>query len=110
MPGMLDGRLRVCRAKLDNGEIVAYQLCCGIDSLWPTEDEEHYEFIGEGVIHSIDGAEYGGTERHKFYQRRITPLSEQRNPDGSLKYPKKKSKNPFNRYTALTEKNKGDLP
>lgn len=106
MPRMLDYGRTVCRAKLDNGEIVAYQLCCNIDS--PTEDEEHYEFIGEGVIHSIDGAEYGGTERHKFYQCRITPLSEQRNPDGSLKYPKKKSKNPFNRYTALTEKNKED--
>jgi hypothetical protein len=50
-------------------------------------------FMNKGdIIYSVDGVKQGGTNRHRFYRRKITSL--------------KKEEEPFNRYTALTRKNK----
>lgn len=64
--GSLRSEKNITTAKLDDGRIIIYDICANrVDAY----DSSGFEFIGWGVIHSVDGIEQNFTERMCFFVR-----------------------------------------
>ena len=52
-------------AKLENGEKVNYDACGNSQHDYP-----HYEYIGEGIIWTINGVNQNSTTKRHFFKRK----------------------------------------
>jgi len=66
MSGGIRTERHVTKAKLDDGRIVIYDVCADRINAY---DPENFQFIGWGVIHSVDGAEQSFTKRMCFFEK-----------------------------------------
>ena len=70
---IFDRTVIVNRAKLDNGEVVIFDVQCSEPKgRHPYEiySETIYEYLGEGVYWSSNGVMQSGTQRGMFFKKR----------------------------------------
>ncbi len=77
----------ITRAKLDDGRIVHYMMCCDVNK--KLSNPEPWIYLGTGIIYDVNGTVQSGTQRHDFYTKNT-----------GYKPPKEIR---FNRYTALID-------
>lgn len=70
MKPILDELESVCFCKLENGNILEYEMAIGLD-YWNTHslrlDSKKWKYLGEGVIYSVNGILQSGKEIDKFW-------------------------------------------
>jgi hypothetical protein len=67
---MHDKEGSICFCKLENGNILEYEMAVGLD-YWNTHslyvDSKKWRYLGEGVIYSVNGILQNGKEKDKFW-------------------------------------------